>query len=79
MKQALLYILESIVENKDTLHVDESEVDGVVTFTITVAKEDMGKVIGKDGKVIRSIRNVMKIPAMKQSKKIQISLSEQAQ
>ncbi len=79
MKQALLYILESIVENKDALHVDESEEEGVVNFIITVAKEDMGKVIGKDGKVIRSIRNVMKIPAMKQNKKMQISLNEQAQ
>ncbi|MGH7245627.1 MAG: KH domain-containing protein [Candidatus Levyibacteriota bacterium] len=76
MKQALLYILSCIVENQEALSVDETEENGVVTFSIHVAPEDMGRVIGKEGKVIRAVRNVMKIPAMKQEKKIQISLAE---
>ncbi len=76
MKDTLHYIVSSIVENPDAVQVSEEEVDGIVNFTVTVAKEDMGKVIGKEGKVIRSIRNVMKIKAMKENKKINITLSE---
>lgn len=76
MKDILSYILNAIVDNPDAVVVDELEEEGVVTLTIRVAKEDMGKVIGKEGKVIRSIRNLMKIPAMKQHKKVQVQLAE---
>ncbi len=76
MKDVLEYIVKAIVDSPDAITVDEEDVDGVVTYTIHAAKEDMGKLIGKQGKVIRSIRNVMKIPAMKEHKKVQIQLGE---
>jgi uncharacterized protein len=76
MKDTLEHIIASIVSNPDQISVTESEEEGVTMFTVSVAKEDMGKVIGKEGKVIRSIRNVMKIPAIKQNKRINISLAE---
>lgn len=77
MKDALSYILSSIVDNPDKVQIDETEENGSVQLNITVAKEDMGKVIGKNGKVIRSIRNVLKIPAIKYGKKVTISLIDQ--
>lgn len=76
MKKALLYILSSIVENPEKVEVEEEEQNGIINFTIKVAKADMGKVIGKNGKVIRAIRNVIKINAIKQNKKINITLAE---
>lgn len=76
MKNTLKYIISSIVENPKALEIKEEEQGGIINFVITVAKEDMGRVIGKQGKVIKSIRNVMKIPAIKNNKKIYISLSE---
>lgn len=76
MKDALTYIINSIVEKGEAVEIREEDQDGVLNFIITVAKEDMGRVIGKSGKVIKSIRNVMKIPAIKGNKKIYISLSE---
>lgn len=76
MKDALLYIVKSIASDPDSIQVDENEEDGTVHFTLHVAKEDMGKIIGKEGRVIRSIRNVMKIPAKKQDKRVEITLSE---
>ncbi len=76
MKDALLYIIKAIVENPDAVSIDESDDNGFVVFTVHVDPSDMGKVIGKEGKVIRSIRNVMKIPAMKEHKKVQVNLSE---
>ncbi len=76
MKDVLEYIVKNIVDNADAVNVAEEDIDGVVTYTITPAKEDMGKLIGKGGKVIRAIRNLMKIPAMKESKKVQVQLAE---
>ena len=77
MKEVLEYILTSIVDDPKAVSVtEEIAEDGIINFTVTVAKEDMGKVIGKEGKVIRSIRNVMKVKAIKENKKINISLTE---
>lgn len=78
MKHILTYIVSSIVDKPKDVVVEENEENGMVTFTVGVAKEDMGKVIGKEGRIIRAMRNVMKIPAIKQGKKINISLSETA-
>lgn len=76
MKDALLYILSSIVEDPKKIEINEEEQDGIINFEVKVAKADMGKVIGKNGRVIRAIRNVIKINAIKQNKKINITLTE---
>lgn len=76
MKDVLLAIVKALVDNPDDVEISENDDNGFVTLSIKVNSEDMGKVIGKEGKVIRSVRNVMKIPAMKQGKKVQISLAE---
>lgn len=76
MKDALSYIVSSIVEDKKKVKITE-ETDGeFINLKISVGKDDMGRVIGKNGKIIRAIRNVLKIPAIKQDKKINISLEE---
>ncbi len=77
MKQTLEYIVSSIL-SVDDVKIDESEEDGIVNFTIHVEKENMGKIIGKEGKVIRAIRNVMRIPAIRTEKRINVSLEESA-
>ena len=76
MKDTLTYIVSAIVEKEDKVEIIEEEDQGVINLTISVDPDDMGKVIGKEGKVIKAIRNVMRIPAMKQNKKIYISLAE---
>jgi predicted RNA-binding protein YlqC (UPF0109 family) len=76
MKDILLNIVTAIVDNAEAVEIKEEEIEGVDNFTITVAPEDMGKIIGKGGKVIRAVRTVMKIPAIKQDKRIYITLSE---
>lgn len=76
MKDTLEYIIKALVESPDDVKVEEHEEDGMTVFTISVAPDEMGKIIGKEGKVIRSIRNVMKIKAMKENKRINISLAE---
>ena len=76
MKDTLHFIVSSIVENADAVMIEENEEEGYTNFTITVAPEDMGKIIGKEGKVIRSIRNSMKVKAMKHDLRIKVSLAE---
>ncbi len=76
MKKALEYIITQIVDEPKEIEIDEQEDNGMINFTIKVASSDMGKIIGKNGKVIRAIRNVIKISAIKQNKKINIALSE---
>jgi predicted RNA-binding protein YlqC (UPF0109 family) len=78
MKDTLHFIVSAIVDNPDAVVIDEHDEDGITNLVITVAPEDMGKVIGKEGKVIRSIRNIMKIKAMKFNMRIKISLAENA-
>lgn len=76
MKKALEYIISQIVDNPDKVEIKEQEDQGIINFNITVDPSDMGKIIGKGGKVIRAIRNVVKIAAIKQDKRINIALTE---
>lgn len=76
MKDTLTFIIKGIVDKPEEVEITEEENQGIVNFTIKVATEDMGKVIGKEGKVIKAIRNVMRIPGVLQSKKIYITLAE---
>ena len=76
MKNTLNYLVTSIVENSKAVEITQAEENGVLNLTIKVAAEDMGRIIGKNGKVIKAIRNIMKIPAMKENKKVFVSISE---
>jgi predicted RNA-binding protein YlqC (UPF0109 family) len=77
MKDALLSIVSAIVENQDAIKIEEeTQEDGTMNYVVTVAKEDMGRIIGKNGKVIRAIRTVMKIPAIKNNTRIFVTLAE---
>lgn len=76
MKDTLHFLISSIVDDPSQVNVSETEDNGVVNFTVSVGKEDMGKVIGKEGKVIKALRNIMRIPGVVQNKKIYITLAE---
>ncbi len=79
MKDTLHFIVSAIVDNPDAVAIEERDEDGITNLIISVDPADMGKVIGKEGKVIRSIRNIMKVKAMKSDIRIKISLAEQEQ
>lgn len=78
MKDTLTYLVTSIVEHPDAVQIAEEENEGVIQYTISVDASDIGKVIGKEGKIIRAIRNAMKIPAIKEGKRINVTLAETA-
>lgn len=77
MEELLKYICSSIVENQEALNITyEPESDKVVIVRITVAKEDMGKIIGHNGKVAEAIRTVVKAATTKSGKKYIVKISE---
>ena len=72
MKEILETIIKSLVENQDAVTITEREDEKQITLEVKVADTDMGKVIGKQGKIAKSIRTLMKSIAGKEHKRITI-------
>jgi len=69
MKELLLYILKGLVDKPKEIKISE-EVDseGRIMLKISADPDDIGKIIGRNGKIIRAIRNLVKIRAIKEKK-----------
>ena len=76
MKEMLETIIKNLVANPDQVTITETEKDNVITFNVKVEKSDMGKVIGKQGRIAKAIRIVSKAIATKENKKINIEFVE---
>ena len=76
MKDTLLYLLSNIVENQDALTVDEVEEEGKKILVIHADQTDIGKIIGKHGRIIRAIRDLIKIIAVKQNTYVDVTIAE---
>ena len=74
MKELITLIAKSLVKQPDAVTVTVIERDGVEVYELHVAPEDMGKVIGKQGKIAKAIRAVVKAAAIKESKKISVDI-----
>lgn len=74
MKDLLIYIAQNLVDNPDEVTVTEKETDSETVFELRVAPSDMGKIIGRQGKVAKEIRALMRAVAMKQGKRISIDI-----
>ena len=70
MKQILETILKSIVENEEAVSINEKEETDKIIFEVKVAESDMGRVIGRQGKVANSIRTLMKALGSKDKKRV---------
>ncbi len=74
MKELLEKIARSLVDNPDEVSVTEVDEDQSLVLELRVAEEDMGKVIGKQGRIAKAIRVVMKAAAIKESKRIVVEI-----
>lgn len=72
MKQVLETIVKNIVENPDEVTITEKEEENKTIYNVKVAESDMGRIIGKQGKVANSIRTLMRSLNSKDKKKISI-------
>ncbi len=74
MKEALTYIVGSLVEKSGEVSLDSFEDGNVIRFKINLAPSDRGRIIGKEGKVIKAIRNFLQAVAQKTGKKVFIDI-----
>lgn len=74
MKDLIEYIAKSLVENVDAVAVTEIKKERSTVLQLTVAPEDMGKIIGKQGRIARSIRVVLKAYATKLGEKASLDI-----
>ncbi len=72
MKEILQTIIENLVDNPDAVEINQVDETGVIVFEVKVAESDMGKVIGKQGRIAKSIRTVIKAIATKEHKKVTV-------
>ena len=76
MKELLTYIVQNLVEKPDEVSVTEREANGETVFEVRVADGDMGKVIGRQGRVVKEIRVLMKAVAQRQGKKVSVEIMD---
>ena len=76
MEELLKTIASGLVENKNevSVTVDEPDAEGVVVYHLHVASDDMGRVIGKQGRIAKAIRTVMRAGAGKINQKIMVDI-----
>ena len=76
MEDLVRYIVENLVENKESIEIKTEDGEKTCVLTILVNKEDIGKVIGRDGKIARSIRTIVKSASAKLNKKYIVKIGE---
>ena len=72
MKDILEMIILNLVENKEAVEIKQVDGEKTIVFEVKVADGDMGRIIGKQGRLAKSIRTVMKAVALKEQKKVSV-------
>ena len=67
-------LVKALVDHPESVQVNSAVEDGETVIRLSVAQEDMGKVIGKQGRIAKAIRAVVKAAAIKENKKISVDI-----
>ena len=76
MKELIQYVATALVDHPDKVQVEEKEQDDTVVIELTVAKEDLGKVIGKQGRTAGAMRSLLAAAAGKVNKRSRLEIME---
>ncbi|MHB8169982.1 MAG: KH domain-containing protein [Thermincolia bacterium] len=74
MRDIVTVLAKALVDNPDQVEVNVKETDRVINLELKVAPEDMGKVIGKQGRIAKAIRTMVKAAAAKEGKKVNVDI-----
>ena len=74
MKELITYLTRSLVDAPDAVTVEEQETEDSIVYILSVAPDDMGRVIGKHGKIAKAIRSIVKSASYKLSKKVVVEI-----
>ena len=76
--QFLEYVVKALVDNPDDVAIARSVDEMGVLLTLTVNKDDMGKVIGRDGNIAKAIRTLLRVVGMKHNARVNLKVNEPA-
>lgn len=74
MKDALMYVIGSLVEKPQAVKLGVAEDGNIIRYKLTLDSSDRGKVIGKEGRVIKAIRTLLQTAAARQNKKVYLDI-----
>jgi predicted RNA-binding protein YlqC (UPF0109 family) len=74
MKELVEYLVKALVDEPDQVRVAQIEGDQSITLELTVAPADVGKVIGKQGRIVKAIRTLVKAAAVREGKKVMVEI-----
>ncbi len=74
MKPLIEYLVKSLVDDPDQVDIQEVPGEEATTYEVRVAPDDLGKVIGKQGRIANALRTVAKAAAMKEKKKVYVEI-----
>ncbi len=76
MENLLLFLARSLVDEPEKVEVEGKETDSRVDLTLRVAQGDMGRVIGRGGRIVRAIRIVMKAASVKENRRVNVEIAD---
>ncbi|MBN2380898.1 KH domain-containing protein [candidate division WOR-3 bacterium] len=76
MKELLEYMVKSLVDNPDNVQIDEIAGEKTIIYELRVGEGDLGKVIGKEGRMAKAIRTILTAASMKKGKRAQLEIIE---
>ncbi|MCC8129997.1 MAG: KH domain-containing protein [Clostridiales bacterium] len=76
MKELLAYVAKNLVDNPDAVQVNEVSCDGEVVLELRVAPEDMGKVIGRQGRIAKELRTIVRSLAQRRGTRVSVEIMD---
>jgi predicted RNA-binding protein YlqC (UPF0109 family) len=76
LEDLLLFLARSLVDEPEKVEVEGRETDSRVDLTLRVAPDDVGKVIGRGGRIVKAIRTVLKAASVKANKRVNVEVAD---
>ena len=76
LEDLLLFLARSLVDEPEKVEVEGRETDSKVDLTLRVAPDDVGKVIGRGGRIVKAIRTVLKAASVKANKRVNVEVAD---
>jgi hypothetical protein len=77
VKEFLEYIARSLVDQPDAVHIEVEEDDEQVTLTLSVDQADMGRVIGREGRIANAIRSLLRVMGTKEGRHVELEIVDE--
>jgi len=76
MAELLAYLARELVDDPDAVRVDAEERDGALVLRLHVAPDDVGKVIGRGGRIVRALRTVVRASAVREGQRVLVEIAD---